>query len=500
MTTDRPAEYLVSLVRELCKLPHETEWAEFKENNSDPQEIGEYISALANSAALEGKAFAYLVWGVRDGDHVIVGSKFAPRAAKVGNEELENWLLRALTPKIHFRFFEVMVDGLAVVLLEIERAFRQPVQFQGHEFVRVGSYKKRLKDFPERERGLWRLFDKAPFESGVAAERLPDDEVLKLLDYPAYFDLLDVPLPENRTGILAALADDKLISPCDAGGWNITNLGAILFARRLTDFAVLKRKAMRVIQYPGNSRLETVKEEAGNKGYAAGFDELIVTVNSMLPSSEVIEHGRRKRVPVYPELAMREIVANALIHQDFFTPGVGPMVEVFVDRIEVTNPGAPLMDAQRFVDTPPRSRNEGLASLMRRIGICEERGSGWDKIVAQTEIHQLPPPLPEQMDDHTRVTLFAQRPLTKMDKGDRIRAVYLHACLRYVNREHMTNTSLRERFGIEAQNISAASRLIREAVESGRVLPYDAEAAPKVMRYIPFWAKSKPGAGQASVT
>ena len=182
MTTDRPVEYLVSLVRELCKLPHETEWAEFKENNSNPQEIGEYISALANSAALEGKAFAYLVWGVRDGDHVIVGSAFAPRAAKVGGEELENWLLRALTPKIHFRFFEVVVDGQAVVLLEIERAFRQPVQFQGHEFVRVGSYKKRLKDFPERERGLWRLFDKAPFESGVAAERLPDDEVLKLLD------------------------------------------------------------------------------------------------------------------------------------------------------------------------------------------------------------------------------------------------------------------------------------------------------------------------------
>lgn len=494
MTTDRPAQYLVSLVRELCKLPQETEWAEFKENNSDPQEIGEYLSALANSAALEGKAFAYLVWGVRDGDHVIVGSKFAPRAARVGNEELENWLLRALTPKIHFRFFEVMVDGLAVVLLEVERAFRQPVQFQGHEFVRVGSYKKRLKDFPERERGLWRLFDKAPFESGVAAERLPDDEVLKLLDYPAYFDLCNIPLPENRTGILAALADDRLISPSDAGGWNISNLGAILFARRLGDFAVLKRKTLRVIQYRAHSRTETLKEYELGSGYGSGFEGAVDYVNALLPSSEVIGVARREQVPAYPDLAVREVIANALIHQDFFISGTGVMVEIFAGRVEVTNPGTPLMDTQRFVDTPPRSRNEGLASLMRRIGICEERGSGWDKIVSQIEAHQLPAPLVEQTDDHTRVTLFAQRPLAQMDKADRIRAVYMHACLRYVNREHMTNATLRARFGIDSKNSAAASRLIREAVNEGTVVPYDVEVGHKAMRYIPFWARPRAGA------
>lgn len=495
MTTDRPADYLVSLVRELCKLPQETEWAEFKVSDAEPEQIGEYLSALANSAALAGKAFAYLVWGISDGTHAVLGTRFAPRTCKVGNEELENWLLRSLAPKIHFRFFEVAVDGLPVVVLEIERAFRQPVQFQGQEFIRVGSYKKRLKDFPEKERALWRLFDKAPFESSVAAERLPDDEVLRLLDYPAYFDLLKRSLPENREGILAALIDDALITPCMAGGWNISNLGAVLFAKRLEDFAALKRKTLRVIQYRGNSRIDTIKEQVGAKGYASGFEGLISYVNGLLPSNEVIGQALRKRVPMYPELAIRELVANALIHQDFFMTGVGPMVEIFADRIEVSNPGAPLVDTQRFVDTPPRSRNEALASMMRRIGICEERGSGWDKIVFQTEIYQLPAPLPEQTDDHTRVVLFAHRPLTRMDKADRVRAVYLHACLRYVNREHMTNTSVRERFGIESKNSAAASRLIREAVEDGRVLPYDAGAAPKMMRYIPYWASPKAGSG-----
>jgi predicted HTH transcriptional regulator len=125
---------------------------------------------------------------------------------------------------------------------------------------------------------------------------------------------------------------------------------------------------------------------------------------------------------------------------------------------------------------------------MRRIGICEERGSGWDKVVSQTEIYQLPAPLPEATPEHTGVILFAPRPLAKMDKADRIRAVYWHACLRYVSQQPMTNSSVRERFGIQAKNSSIASRLIREAIESGELVPYDQDAAPKLMRYLPHWA------------
>ncbi|MFA4910362.1 MAG: ATP-binding protein [Desulfobacteria bacterium] len=491
MTGNRDNDYLTGLVRELCKLPQETEWVEFKVNEAEPQEIGEYLSALANSAALVGKAFAYLIWGVADGDHAIVGTRFSPQSTKVGNEELENWLLHLLKPKITFRFFDVKVDGVPVVLLEIDRAFRHPVQFQRNEFIRVGSYKKRLKDFPEKERALWRIFDRTPFEDEIATERVRDEEVLRLLDYPAYFDLLKLPLPENREGILNALADDCLICRCSAGGWDITNIGAILFAKRLKDFQKLARKAMRVILYRGNSRVETIKEQVGTRGYASGFEGLIGFINGLLPSNEVIGQALRKTVPMYPEPAVRELVVNALIHQDFYVTGSGPMVEIFENRMEISNPGTPLVDTQRFVDTPPKSRNEALASLLRRMGICEERGSGWDKVVFQTELYQLPAPLPLASDDHTQVVMFAPRPLIKMDRADRIRAVYFHACLRYVNREYTTNSSIRERFGIEAQNIATASRLIREAVEAGVILPYDPVAAPKLMRYAPAWATSQ---------
>ena len=218
MKSNRDHEYLVGLLGEFCRLPHETGWVEFKENDAEPQDIGEYISALANSAALEGKVSAYLIWGVRDEDHDIVGTSFDPHSARKGNEELENWLLRLLEPKIEFRFVPIIVEEKKVVILEISRAFRHPVRFSGQEFVRIGSYKKKLKDFPEKERALWRTFDQIPFEEGIARERATADEVLRLLDYPGYFDLLEHPLPANRDGILEALAADRMINPCDAGG------------------------------------------------------------------------------------------------------------------------------------------------------------------------------------------------------------------------------------------------------------------------------------------
>jgi len=487
LRNDKP-EYLAGLVRELCKLPHEVEWVEFKQNHATPQEVGEYISALANAAAVNGKISAYLLWGVSNATHDIVGTDFRPNTARKGNQPLESWLLQLLEPKLHFRFHELPMDGQHVVLLEIERAVRHPVRFSGTEYVRIGEVKKKLKAAPDRERELWRVFDYTPFEDLVAEEQVSSDAVLAALDYPAFFDLLEVPLPANRDGILAALAEDDLIRRNSADRWDITNLGAILFAKQLSSFSRLKRKAIRVIQYRGVDRTETLKEQVVGKGYAAGFEGLLGYINGLIPSNEVIGLALRKTVPMFPVLAVRELVANALIHQDFLVRGAGPMVELFADRMEITNPGEPLVNPQRFIDTPPKSRNETLASLMRRFRICEERGSGIDKVIVQIEMFQLPPPLFEVPEGFTRTVLFAHKQLKDMDKADRMRACYQHACLRYVMRNYLTNASLRSRFGIEEKNKATASRYIRETVEAGVIKPYDANAARKLMKYVPFWA------------
>jgi predicted HTH transcriptional regulator len=429
-----------------------------------------------------------MLWGLDDATHAIVGTSFTPGSTKVGNEELENWLARLLTPKIHFSFHTLAVEGKKVVLLEIAPTLHQPVRFMDQEFIRSGSYTKKLKDFPEKERALWRIFDQRPFEPGAAVTHIDADEVLKLLDYPAYFDLSERTLPDGRAAILDALGKDELIAPCEAGGWNITNLGAALFAKRLDDFPSLRRKALRIVQYNGIDRLATLQEKVVAKGYACGFAGLIDIIMALVPANESIGQALRREIPAFPPLAVRELVANALIHQDFSTTGTGPMVEIFTDRIEVTNPGTPLVDTLRFVDTPPKSRNESLASLMRRLGICEERGSGIDKVVSEVELYQLPAPVFEAPESFTRVTLFAHRPLQEMDKSDRVRACYLHACLKWVTRDYLTNASLRERFGVEKKNKAAVSRYIREALEEKAIRPFNEDAPPKLMKYIPFWA------------
>ena len=488
MNDNRDNEYLAGLVRELGKLPHETEWVEFKVGYGEPQAVGEYIAALANAAALHGKTHGYVLWGIEDGTHAVIGTSFAPLTEKKGNEPLESWLLQMLRPRIDFRFHEVVIDGKRVVLLEIDRAAHQPVAFMGTEFIRVGSTRRKLKDYPEKERALWRIFDRIRFEDGGAAERVSGEDVLRSLDYPAYFELLGAPLPDGRGAILEGLKSDLLIAPGKAGGFDITNLGAILFARSLGDFPHLKRKAVRVIQYHGKDRTETIREQEGSRGYASGFEGLIGYIAGLIPTNEVVGRALRRTAPMFPELAVREVVANALIHQDFFATGAGPMIEIFDDRIEITNPGEPLVDTERFLDTPPKSRNEPLASLMRRVGICEERGSGIDKVVFQIEYYQLPAPLFEVPPGSTRVVLFAHKPMSAMDGAERVRACYLHACLKYVTRDFLTNASLRERLGISESNKAVASRRIREAVNAGAIKPFDEHASRRLMKYVPFWA------------
>ncbi len=488
MIPTRSPEYLSGMVRELRRLPSETEWVEFKGNNDNPDTIGRNISALANGAAINGKTSASAIWGIQDETHEIVGTTFLPSTAKKGNEPLESWLYSLISPRIEFRFNEIEVEGQRVVLLEVEPASHQPVAFGGEEFIRVGGSTRRLKDYPEKRRALWRVFDQITFENRVAVEQVSDEDALHKVYYPAYFELLDRPIPDGRAAILNALEDDRLIGRCDAGGWDISNLGAVLFARNLNDFPQIRRKAIRVIQYRGAGRTETIREQEGVLGYAVEFPRVVEYIMALVPTNEVIERSLRRSVPMFPEIAVRELVANALIHQDFNVTGAGPMVEIFDSRIEITNPGSPLVETDRFVDSPPRSLNETLASMMRRFNFCEERGSGIDRVVELAEFYQLPAPLFEAPNGFTRTTLFAQKPLNEMEKTDRVRACYLHACLRYVMKLPMNNTSIRERFGIEEKNASQASRLLKESVDSELVIIRDPEVGAKSRTYLPYWA------------
>ena len=483
------ANSIAAIINEARSNSSELPWIEFKTNNADPQTIGEYVSAMSNTAALFGKAHAFLIWGIDDVTHDVIGTDFKYDKRKVGQQALELWISTQLQPQVQIYFHDTTIDGKHVVLLEISPAFAEPVKFKGVDYIRIDSHKKKLKDFPDTEREMWAIFTRKPFESMIALENVPGELVLRYLDYPSYFDLLSLDIPSTKDGILEQLLTEKLIVKDEAGAYNITNLGAILFARRLSDFPSLERKAIRVIKYTGNNRIVGAsREQIGGKGYANGFEGLINYINGLLPVNEVMGAALRKDVPMYPELAVREVVANAVIHQNFFLTGTSPVIEIFDNRMEITNPGIPLIDKERFVDHPPISRNEKLASFMRRIGVCEERGSGYDKVVFQTEFYQLPAPEIDIYNNHTKVTLFSYKPYSQMTKDDRQRACYLHACLKRVNREYMTNSSLRERFQIEQKNSAMTTRLLNETCDTGLIKISDDSTSDKNRKYLPYWA------------
>lgn len=166
--------------------------------------------------------------------------------------------------------------------------------------------------------------------------------------------------------------------------------------------------------------------------------------------------------------------------------GAGPMVEIFTDRIEITNPGKPLIEPQRFIDMPPRSRNEALASLMRRMRICEEQGSGVDKVITQVELFQLPAPDFRVDGDNTKAILLAPRSFAEMAASERVRACYQHAVLRFLGGSKLTNSSLRTRLGIAEQNAAQVTRIINEARE-GNFIKFADPDNPRA-GYWPYWA------------
>ena len=481
-------ERLLALIDDLRTLPAETAWLEFKENNTDPNVIGRLISAVSNAARLEDRDFGYVVWGVRDAGHAVAGTRFEPSSAKHRRQPLEFWLSQMLRPGVAFSFQPVRHPGGRLVLLEIPAATTAPVEFDRTAYVRIGGATPRLADHPERQRALWDKLRPYAWETGAARQFVGTGEVLELLDHPGYFELLGKPIPEGRDAVLASLESDRLISRDAGGKWNVLNLGAILFARDVGAFeSALSRKALRFVAYDGDGRTATVTHRMDfSAGYASGFARFNAHVNTLIPSPEDGSAAIREARPLFPPVAVRELTANALIHQDMTMTGAGPTVELFRNRIEITNPGAPLVEPDRFIDYPPRSRNEALASLMRRMGLCEEQGTGIDKVVDAVEKAQLPPPEFRAERGATRVTLFGPRRFADMTAEERLRACYQHAVLRYLGGGRLRNATLRDRLGVDRRNAAQISGVIRQALREGLIRPADT-ARPR-SGYVPFWA------------
>jgi ATP-dependent DNA helicase RecG len=482
------AERNIALIDELRAQTSETSLVEFKQGNTDPKVVAKLCSALSNAARVEQQDCAYVLWGIDNNGHRVVGTTFNPESQTVGNMVLQLWLANCLSPSIAFHFKTVDHPDGRVVILEIPAATTAPVAVDNIAYIRIGSSTPKLSDFPDRFQKLIDNLRPYTWETDIAKSFLSPDEVLTLLDYPGYFTLTKQNLPDNRNGIFEHLHAEQLITPDVGEKWKVTNLGAILFANNLTQFdSGIARKAIRFVAYDGKNKAATVTHrQDGQRGYAAGFEGLVTFINNLLPQNEHIGAAFREQHRLYPEIAIRELIANALIHQDMSISGMGPQVELFSDRLEITNPGQPLVKPDRMIDLPPRSRNEALASLMRRMNLCEEQGTGLDKVVVSVELFQLPPPKLQAEEYSMQVILYAPRSFANMTIDERVRACYQHSVIKYLSGERMKNASLCQRFGIESQNAAQATKVIKAAQKAKLIKLADIER-PRA-GYWPFWA------------
>jgi len=336
---------------------------------------------------------------------------------------------------------------------------------------------------------LRKIFDegKPDFLSQTAASGLSADDIVSLLDTQTYFDLLKIPYPAERSGVLERFENEKLIKK-RGSKYEVTNLGAVLFAKDLNNFETVKSKAPRVVVYEGKSKLKTRTDRFGTRGYVFGFENLIEYINTQLPPNIIIGKAFREEYKMFPEIAVRELVANALIHQDFNEQGIFSMVEVYSDRMEISNPGVSPIATDRLIDGY-QSRNEFLADLMRRLKICERQSSGIDKVINSVEAWQLPAPDFRNGEKQFKAILFSHISFDDMSRNDKIRACYQHCSLKYVMNEKMTNQSLRERFDISEAKSHLASRIIRDTLNAGIIKLDDPESTSKrYSRYVPYWA------------
>lgn len=444
------------------------------------ERLAQHLCAFSNL-----KGGGLLVFGVNDDASLFSVTKQESDEIikKLGNIAKNN-----LSTSIAIEHWTTEYKGHSLLFIRIPEQIDKPTHLRGKEiwdsYTRsagqtVKMSRSQIKSMIADSQGLH-------FEKRIVKENVTTETLLKLLNYQKYFEMADKDQPKDIHVIAKRLEEFGLCQRTE-DGWNITNMGAILFANNMADFEGLERYSIIVRKYAGANNRELLSEQIGAFGYVVGFEGLVDYIMKLTSTEEI--GVVRNMKPTYPKIAIREFVANAMIHQDFSIEGMRVVIEIFSNRITITNPGAPLQDINRLLDLPPQSRNEDLAQAMFLLGICERRGSGIDRAVEAIESMLLPASRFTKGENFTRIFMYPQKSLSDMTKQEKIDACYQHACLLYENNEYINNQSIRTRFGLDKNQSSVASRIIADTLETGRIKVSDENiVSKKYATYVPYYA------------
>lgn len=286
------------LLESLCALPRETPWVEFKENKFNEDLVGQYVSSLANSAMLESREAAYLVFGVRDFDHEIVGTSVDLLGETVGTEQFIFWLNKHLEPRVSLSVEQIDYDGKRVEILCIDPAYRQPVKFKRVAYVRIGSAQQPLGNYPERERSLWQITSRYSFETSFLKEHLTRQEILEHFAIRPLMKRLNLKV-DTLDNLFRFMTESGWIKGDLQGRYEVSALLAIAASLDLNKFPSLENKGARLLVYRGKTKLDAIEDLEGTKGHLVTFISLLSRIMTHIPSKESLIHGVRKKFTIF---------------------------------------------------------------------------------------------------------------------------------------------------------------------------------------------------------
>lgn len=356
------------IVLDLCALDDEWEWFEFKGNWFQPETLGEYVSALSNAAAFHYKKYAFFIWGVTNEAHEIVGTTFN-QYCDYNKEPYQNYLARNLSPSINFSFEETKIHGKRVVVLVIPAAMELPTAFKEKRYLRIGSSKCNIKDYPKREIQLFKILDGRTETIETIPAKYQELTFKKLFGYygsrgiilnqKTFIKNLGFKTEEGKFNILAQLLSDDSHFPLRVSIFDGETKGSNLFSIR----------------------------EFGNNCLLYSLDELLRygDVLNLIQTDETDRVVERKEIPLFDNKAFREAIINAVLHNKW-AEGNEPMISVFSDRIEILSRGtlAPAQTMEGFYMGESVPVNEKLSEIFLQLHISEKSGRGVPKI---TEVY-----------------------------------------------------------------------------------------------------------------
>jgi len=471
----------------LHPIPHEINALDWKsEPSSDSKRLAEHLSAFANLAGGGFLVFGMTPFGEMKG---LAQEEIKRAVASLGNIARDGLQPSCQIDHVIMEY-PGLSAGVALLIVHIPETSQKPVHIRGKSiefsFIRSGGQTRKMDESEIRRAMLSsrpQRFEELPLATS------DPEAIARTLDIVPVCERLKKPYPDDPQKRLELLADLGFVVRA-AGKAVPTYLGVLIACRDLNAVPGCERFGIQVTQFRGSSKLSAQKELYYQEGYVHCFDRMIGDIMALLPHSEVLERATRKTVPVYPELALRELIANAVVHRDYSRTDSRVQVEIFDDRIEITNPGSllPEMEVNRLIDQQPRARNEVLTSFMRNLGFCEERGSGIDRAALQMELYGLPALEFVDYPDSFRAIIYAPKVFRQMSQAERIRTAYQHTCLHYVMRKVVTNASLRERLKLNPNQSQLVSKLIRQTIEATLIKTANPGASPRYIRYVPYWA------------